>query len=1180
MLRQSLKIIAAFWAVLFAAVAVAGDGIRLSEWGDAILPEQSVPAKAGIYRGDKWVPAFAGKESGGLGLGEFLVDEARSFGAGALDGEQLRKALANRAVGKSGSGIRDWMASRWENAPGRFGAHMAGYAEGRLESLAWVRDADIRWTPSADDGFGAFSVGGVGGTHTGTDSFFGIQPKIRRDGFGDLSGTFGVFQRRALGDWGVVGVNAFADYKGEARGTFSRYWLGADFASAWVDADVKRYFGGDGRTFRRDGKLFRAYTPDGVTGELRIHSPGLRWLEAKARFSEWQGRGGNGDRRSQSFGMDYIPAAGWRFGADYDGEHAGADFGFAWALGRDSQIGGAERFNVYSDLVASVREDGSFPVEEFELYETAQLFEQVDAGMLTLSAESVSVAMSLSWNAVPEWLRIDEELRSLCTPPLFAVNNRVVAEGGRVDFYTRDLNLILPREQIKTWEDAGFRFSFSYHYGDSENSHSTAVHYDINNSQVVGHDIPGDSRFLFFMGLYPNSDGVWVPHFQSYGIAGSTHTCLNVLWGVDTESYRDKADLTDLNLIKSLVLAGADLDWLLADIQSRRGNNSERDFEIARILAASGSTCYSWLPRNSALNFCTMCQFGADDCNVCVIPGDVRCKFTYPADWTPFNRADYLPPEGEIAEVEKPVYVASHYVGPAIRITAATVYADVDFTVTHGGDQFSATIAGSFESFTDESGSARGRRNYQDGANVGVVNLATVLQAGATATATVEARFFHHVNELNTVTVALTLIGVASSPVVTKTVDMVHTGFLHQFPQTIPGLQFSQTGDTVYFTVSESGAVNQKRELRPEYLHFVDAQATAPNMLGTLYYRVGFFTDCKGKLYESYNKRAYTYGLAPALWDAAKRHDLSEMCDLLRQGANPNYYTRRGSTAHLVDHMLRYPPEDVETQQDMVYILKVNQMDFNYPRHKCVSRLGYSSQGGVDNLVHGASRHSGVRARFVTEMATSGMDMYRTGCGNVTPAMIAASEGNKDLQILSAILIRSGSLEHRKFRTHRTALHYAARNRNGEAAALKGKALMLAGADVNAQDYKDYTPLMVAIFSGSSSNALALEIMRHSGYLRDYSGLNVVDWNARDDRGRTILHHIADNNKTSLVREAMANMSRNAILAVDYYNYRNPNDYGRTARDYVTHRGEVLDALREYGVRCGNPNGSAWKCED
>ena len=775
MLRQSLKIIAAFWAVLFATVAVAGDGIRLSEWGDGQLTEIS---------GQK--AEVVGRDAPELRLGDFLVDEARSFGAGALDGEQLRKALANRAVGKDGAGIRDWMANRWESAPGRFGAHMAGYAEGQLESLSWVESADVRWTPSADDAFGAFSASGIGGLRTGEDSFFGIQPKIQRDnGDGKMSGSFGVFQRRAFGDWAVAGVNAFVDYADDPTyGEFARWSLGADFASSWVDGNASRYFSNEGRRVRIGDSFFQAYTPDGVSAELRVHSPGLNWLEGYATFAKWEGRGPNPDTINRAYGVSFAPRAGWKVDAETtDGNDFGARVAYAWTLGKESALATVEPFGVYTKLTDPAVRIDAMTITTFEVYEAAALYELQDSGISTLSAEELEKRISLSWLMVPEHLRISEEYRSKCVPPIFAVNN--------------DFDSLVKWGTERAANNPG-----SWEYADEELSRKSYAHGAVLAGGIECFALMGGLKGteIDLQGNYPLHNAVRFG--GGYGVNVARMAILagadvNVKydpdladdrrrsndWEGDLEVYRG---YTPLDIVqhryssyevytydywnggyRSLTL---DCDIVLGDwndFYSATGLYSVQEWwrksclgalKIAEVLGKSGGEC-------DVFETGPVCRI-ADDQTV--------------VDWKP-----EMPPNGDLLD-ETISEVMPGYTGEVFRITATTAYADVDFTLFADSDALMVQRGGTIVSFNNSGANsywydegfntANGRINSGDETKVAIVELTSPMEVGDSVTATMEARFFYHVNKLNTVTLAFTLVALDQPPTALATITTYNPG--------------------------------------------------------------------------------------------------------------------------------------------------------------------------------------------------------------------------------------------------------------------------------------------------------------------------------------------------------------------------------------------------------------------
>ena len=321
-------------------------GINLSEWGrEAVLSEWSASAE------------IRGAESNPPGLDDFLFGEIRTFATGATDPERLRQAMANRAVGREDDSALSWMASRWESAPDRLADFAAGRAETWLESASWVESAQVDWSPSGGD-WAKFSASGVGILHGSDSAALGILPRVER-AEEKLLGSFGVFHRRAFGEWGVGGVNLVADYADDAAsGEFTRWSMGADFRSAWADAYVNRYFGGDSvRQFSFADRREVAYSPDGLDAEFRLHAPGREWLGGFARFSKWDGRFGQGAELERAYGISFAPGRGVWSGLRAEasaGDSAQVEFKYERILGAEAAPAAAAPFAAGRALVAPV----------------------------------------------------------------------------------------------------------------------------------------------------------------------------------------------------------------------------------------------------------------------------------------------------------------------------------------------------------------------------------------------------------------------------------------------------------------------------------------------------------------------------------------------------------------------------------------------------------------------------------------------------------------------------------------------------------------------------------------------------------------------------------------------------------------------------------------------------------
>lgn len=395
-------------------------GFTLSEWGrEVVLPELAKPAAPPAREG------FTGEIPA---LGDYLADEILGFGAGAMDSERLRKSLANRAIGREDDSPLRWMSSRWKSAPNRFADFLSDRAESRLEALPWVESADLLFDPDVGgDGFG-FSASGVGLFHSDESSAFGVQPKIERMESGDvLRGSFGLFRRHAVGESAVFGVNAFADYASDpVKGEISRWRLGVDFASPWLRARVNRHIGGEGGVYREGDSFFRAYVPHGTAAEVQLHSPEMRWLEGFAKFSELEGRGGNADVRTRSFGVTfqphYGPLAGLRTDAELSGDDANLEFAYDWTLGRGALLPRTgEPFALNSELTNPVVDITPMSITN---YEVAALAEEHINEEGDLSAAQLRARISASWELVkPPYMRLTSGVsRERCAPPIYPIN--------------------------------------------------------------------------------------------------------------------------------------------------------------------------------------------------------------------------------------------------------------------------------------------------------------------------------------------------------------------------------------------------------------------------------------------------------------------------------------------------------------------------------------------------------------------------------------------------------------------------------------------------------------------------------------------------------------------------------------------------------------------------------------
>ena len=1121
MFRQSWKFALAVCGAVFVS-AVGGDaGIRLSEWGTESLPEMSVPPESRDSAPE-------------LGLGDFLVDEARSFGAGALDGEQLRKMLADRAIGKDGAGVREWMANQWESAPGRFGAHLADYAAGRLESLSWVRDADVSWTPTAD-GFGAFSAGGVGGMMTGADSFFGIQPKIRRSGDGgEMFGTFGVFQRTAIGDWGVVGVNAFADYKGEARGTFSRYWLGADFASAWVDADVKRYFGGEGRTFRRGDSLFRAYTPDGLSAELRVHSPGLRRLEGYAKFAEWQGRGPNPDKSSHAYGVSFAPTAGWKADAEYGEGDAEFRVAYEWRLGGRDLLPASERFNVYSEIWRPVPE-GKFTITAYKLRDAVYLRQAVQGYHWEMICEgdtydddcrakmsdyraSIRARMSVSWELVePDYMRISEDKRSQCPPPVFNV----------FDFY----NPARYKELFDYWKDPenSPRLSDKWRPG-YENSDTPEELGNFFRNEAVREN--PCNALLSGMGPNENYEGKVTGAPEEFADANG-----DLL-------YLAAAEYANVDAVKLLVIADADKDsggYWKADINEPRKvlEGVAHRLHLARQGREGGDD--SWL-HDRVVRLVTIARIlranNFDECAPEYANDDEYregCNMD-PDGWTAFDREGSEVHDGSLNRpAVKPV--AEGYTGEILRITANTDYADVAYNRIDAQEGlFSFRLADGYKCFytncpdNDHECTESDLQLYSRFHNKS--NDSKILVVSLTAAAepeeygmTIRAFFFHQIHDLNTEMMTVTVTVLADPPEESLNLSADASGFVFTLSHSIGALSFTQTDDlTSGIVISEDGRISVPGPLSVATTATLSADAVSPDnadMLGTLQFTVVARIGCSVPVAGDGRPQYKTDSNPTANRDlaaAVSGDNLDDLCEALAEGGDPRVAGEDGRTPLMMaagstgtdtavfDALLAATDlQDIDkgqyetatgNPQSGARSLECGAQDecsyFTALHHAAGSGDGYrveqllkkganpnaADHRGKTPIFHAIKEENlaGVRALADDENTNAGhMDSDGLGVphravlsknADIVAAVLTASALKADPNLKSSNIPSGSDLEESA-----TPLHLAAGLENEGGIV---EQLLQAGANPNAKDYRNQTPIFRAVAAENTAGVRAL----------------------------------------------------------------------------------------------------------
>ena len=767
--------------------APAQSGIQLSEWGrETRLPELTASAWSET-RDESELPDF----------GEFLSEEARTLGAGALDSEQLRDMMANRAIGREDDSVMSWMSSRWESAPGRFANFLTDYAEARMNALPGVENAEFDWSPTGDDAFGAFSASGVGALRLSESQALGFQPKIERaQDDGRLTGTFGLFHRRGFGDSAVAGVNIFSQHTDDPeKGSFSRWWVGADFASSWVDADFKRYIGGDGRNIWRNGRRFHAYAPDGLSAELRVHSPDMLWLEGYAKFTEWRGRGGNSDSREKSVGLTFQPyagpLAGLRADAEFAKDKANLEFAYAWTIGEGGILPRlADPFAVYSDIAKPVDDPAEFDIHDFELYETAHLYE---VGVMLNANHTIGLTnaelyrrISLAWDLVePPYMRVSESLRSRCPVPQFISLYR---RGGlQLDSLCASLNGD-GSNPLGWWIGGGTAGALIFYHA------AERVNVDAVKLLIIGGETHNaKSSVANARGIFSNL------HIPGTPGAGSDWFALNHSPGTPRQNL-----LEGVAMRISLARVHNDTDQI---------NNART---IAKILKANGGVCRPEMITDGIREGCEISLDGLD-------MGEQT--------ETEFQRVRV--PEGGIMPVSVPPYVAPGYTGEVFRVTADTDYADVNhFLVQSEENFFSISVAGEFTDYEGR-GKRETRYNHSDDTKIAVVRLTSSAATSGEHALSIRSEFFYHRITHNMATLGLTVSILAQPERQTLIVADDYTGTVAFSLPDVPELTFVESGSAAKVNVV-NGQININSALTIGESAVLTLRATSPFLRGEL----------------------------------------------------------------------------------------------------------------------------------------------------------------------------------------------------------------------------------------------------------------------------------------------------------------------------------------------------------
>ena len=298
----------------------------------------------------------------------FVVDELRAVHSQLTD----TRRWVDSDIGAN-------LSHRWKSAPRRLADSGLRFAESELEGLPWVTDVDLHRITRNGNFLAGVGVSGVGLLWTGESHALGFQPSGEWiEGEGDDFASFGVFGRKAVGDWGVIGANVFGDYASDSElGEFSRWSLGADFQSELADLRGNWYAEGTGvRSQRiRHGQVY-AYSPSGIDAELNLRWRGVAEWTGFAEYEKWDGRFGDADTQDVGFGFTYRPLgggllAGLEVDAGYFTALGGTDDRLDFRLAYSRTLGGDNRaternfgFGIQSALIAPVARKRKIEIAE------------------------------------------------------------------------------------------------------------------------------------------------------------------------------------------------------------------------------------------------------------------------------------------------------------------------------------------------------------------------------------------------------------------------------------------------------------------------------------------------------------------------------------------------------------------------------------------------------------------------------------------------------------------------------------------------------------------------------------------------------------------------------------------------------------------------------------------------
>ena len=1136
---------------------------------------------------------FAAALSGTAALGvasdsDFVADEIRGLHSELAD--------TRRWVD---SDIRANLAHRWKTIPNRLAQRGFGWAESELESLSWIPNADLAVESDSAGRLAGFSAGGTGLLWTGESAAVGFQPWGRwTDGGENDAASFGVFSRRALGDWGVVGGNVFADYAASAEfGDFARWSAGLDFQSALGELRGN-YYAGLSSTRERVGLENRvlAYAPSGVDAELRLRWFGGSEWSGFAEYEKWSGQFGDSDLEEVGYGLSFRPAgggllaglwvdAGFRDSADSAGRWD-LRLGYSRRLGADDSVrDSGSAFAVRSALVAPVAREREIQVVAVTMQEKrinaqarAQIWQQYpdlwiydsppylagvegkcDLYNLTSSSHTAQQLEAMILSAADGDAEFDLLCRSIRaggnvnaqnasggTPLHLAVNNNAIqnfklllAANANVSLANNNGYTALDRAQMKYLE----------RIIPAEIGKAQTIAMILRAEGAVCKRMEGTLCTIGYESLFPatNDFGNWIwdsPVIQS-DAKGIVHRIeipgfegVSIQWNGSTgdDLYTIYAD-GRVSLMPDAVLLGA----------------SKRNF-------------YGQIQR----------------------PGD-RYPFLYD-----------LGISIESAEVDwlwtipRVLKTAPFYTGALFTVTVTPLanWSVVGFEI---GDEY-AFDGGDFENtgilssdwfrtqqnplhFSIAGGGLQGKYYNQEvvlsALRPVTPNQPLVKDLG------IWARFRDYAEAKAKMT--FTIMAVAQPRLLSVGVEMGQSGAIHTLSADVDGLEFFEVNVSEDLDVTRKGVLQLVKPIEAkDGVRTITVRATSPNLLGELRFTVHAFLDCKSQRSEGARPHDGKYqksGNNTGLLNAVIAHNIADVCKFLRLGANPDYLLSgyndpfeygRVSPLGAIGEYPKTAPDPVALETIARILIQAGADPNGLARSKRYDDGRYYAP------LHLVADQNHLYVGFVRVLLQNGANPHLVDPNGETPLIIASRLAGKDSDVFDLILDAtsdtfvnyqqnqySGNTPCETYTNScfkRTAIYHAGKTDSE----YRFARLLSRGANPNLRNSSNQNA-----YSGhvTPAEARAMQNLLDHG-----TGLNTVNAN-----GLAPLHRAASEGKSTLVNALLAIPGVNPKIGTTLYYRPFRKPIGSTPLDFVQGNGlqaqRIRAALNAAIAKCGiDPN--------